>query len=81
MDRGSNHAGTLCELPCLFLDDTFFFAWNLPAATFFLPAFCLRLMSKQNTNKLNPGRFARGQKKTIPSSWGCGHNIKLFFTL
>jgi hypothetical protein len=33
---------------------------------FFCPWICLWLPPKQITNKQNPGRFARGQKKGFP---------------
>jgi hypothetical protein len=43
--------------------ESFFFDRDLPVASFFCPLICPWLPPKQITNKQNPGRFARGQKK------------------
>jgi hypothetical protein len=40
---------------------------------FFCPWICPWFPPKQITNKKNPGRFARGQKKRIPSLQGLLH--------
>ena len=44
----------------------FFLPGICPPLIFFLPANCPWLPPKLITNKKNPGRFARGQKKTLP---------------
>ncbi len=46
--------------------NVFFFLQELPVACFFCPQICPWLSPKPITNKKNPGRFAGGQKITIP---------------
>ncbi len=50
----------------LFVSKRIFLPRELPVLVFFCPRICPWLPPKPITNKKNPGRFARGQKKRFP---------------